>query len=62
MNEATQVSAGAAKQGLGNDTAPQEFLTFTLGNEEYGNQRMPILVDVEKLMTGSDMALMDAAH
>ena len=36
MSEAAQVSAGAAKKGPGTDTAPQEFLTFTLGNEEYG--------------------------
>ena len=36
MSEAAQVSAGAAKMGPGTDTAPQEFLTFTLGKEEYG--------------------------
>jgi purine-binding chemotaxis protein CheW len=36
MSEAMQVSASSAKQGLGADTAPQEFLTFTLGKEEYG--------------------------
>jgi len=36
MSEAMQVSASSAKQALGADTEPQEFLTFTLGKEEYG--------------------------
>ena len=36
MSEAAQVSASVAKKGPGTDTAPQEFLTFTLGKEEYG--------------------------
>ena len=36
MSEATQVSASSAKPGPGTDTEPQEFLTFTLGKEEYG--------------------------
>jgi len=31
MREAMQVAASSAKQGLGADTEPQEFLTFTLG-------------------------------
>ena len=36
MSEAMQVSASSAKQGPSADTEPQEFLTFTLGKEEYG--------------------------
>ena len=36
MSEAMQVSASSAKQGPSADTGPQEFLTFTLGKEEYG--------------------------
>ena len=36
MNEARQVAAGAAKPVIGASAAPQEFLTFTLGREEYG--------------------------
>ena len=36
MSEAMQVAASSAKQALGADTEPQEFLTFTLGKEEYG--------------------------
>jgi purine-binding chemotaxis protein CheW len=36
MSEAAQVSASSAKKGQVADTDPQEFLTFTLGKEEYG--------------------------
>ena len=36
MSEAMQVSASSAKPGTGANTGPQEFLTFTLGKEEYG--------------------------
>ena len=36
MNEATQVAAGAAKPAIGGSAEREEFLTFTLGKEEYG--------------------------
>ena len=36
MNEATQVATGAVKPVIGAAAARQEFLTFTLGKEEYG--------------------------
>ncbi|MBI5910507.1 MAG: chemotaxis protein CheW [Betaproteobacteria bacterium] len=36
MNEATQISAGAAKPEIATSPDRQEFLTFTLGKEEYG--------------------------
>lgn len=36
MNEAMQVAAGAAKPAMGVAAERQEFLTFTLGKEEYG--------------------------
>jgi len=36
MNQATQVAAGAVKPAIGAAVDRQEFLTFTLGKEEYG--------------------------
>ncbi len=36
MNETMQVAAAAAKPSAGTAMERQEFLTFTLGNEEYG--------------------------
>src|SRR5450830_2163463 len=36
MNEATQAAAGAVKPAIGMTAERQEFLTFTLGKEEYG--------------------------
>ena len=36
MIQATQVAAGAVSTAIGSPAAPQEFLTFTLGKEEYG--------------------------
>ena len=36
MNEATQLAAGAVKPAVGAIAEPEEFLTFTLGTEEYG--------------------------
>ncbi len=36
MNLGTEAAAGASKPATGADTDPQEFLTFTLGKEEYG--------------------------
>jgi len=36
MNQATQVAAGAVKPAMGAGIERQEFLTFTLGKEEYG--------------------------
>ena len=36
MNEAAQVAAGAAKPAIGATTGQHEFLSFTLGQEEYG--------------------------
>ena len=36
MNEATQVAAGAVKPAIGAAAGREEFLTFTLGKEEYG--------------------------
>ena len=36
MNEATQVAAGAVKPAIGVTAEREEFLTFTLGKEEYG--------------------------
>ncbi len=36
MNEATQASAGATKPAIGATVGREEFLTFTLGKEEYG--------------------------
>ena len=36
MNEEMQVAAGAAKPAPGASAERQEFLTFTLGKEEYG--------------------------
>ena len=36
MNEATQVAGGTVKPVTGAAAARQEFLTFTLGKEEYG--------------------------
>ena len=36
MNEAAQVAAGAAKPAIGATTGQHEFLSFTLGREEYG--------------------------
>jgi purine-binding chemotaxis protein CheW len=36
MNEAAQFVAGTMKPAIGAGVGAQEFLTFTLGNEEYG--------------------------
>ena len=36
MNEATQVAAAAPKQTIGATAGQHEFLSFTLGREEYG--------------------------
>src|SRR4249920_2477582 len=36
MNETVQVAAGAVKPARGAGAAQEEFLTFTLGAEEYG--------------------------
>ena len=36
MNEAVQAAAGAAKPAIGAAVEREEFLTFTLGKEEYG--------------------------
>ena len=36
MSEATQVAAGTVKPAIGVTAQPEEFLTFTLGKEEYG--------------------------
>jgi purine-binding chemotaxis protein CheW len=36
MSEAAQVAAGAAKPAIGATSERQEFLSFTLGKEEYG--------------------------
>ncbi len=36
MSEAAQVAAGAVKVPVNAVVGPQEFLTFTLGKEEYG--------------------------
>ncbi|MBE0621490.1 MAG: chemotaxis protein CheW, partial [Burkholderiales bacterium] len=36
MSEAAQVAVGAAKPAIGATSERQEFLSFTLGKEEYG--------------------------
>ena len=36
MSESTQVAAGASKPAMGVSAERQEFLSFTLGKEEYG--------------------------
>ena len=36
MNEAAQIAAGAPKQVIGAAAGQHEFLSFTLGREEYG--------------------------
>jgi len=36
MSEAMQVAAGAVKPAIGASAGREEFLTFTLGKEEYG--------------------------
>jgi len=36
MSEATQIAAGAAKPAIGAASGREEFLSFTLGKEEYG--------------------------
>ncbi len=36
MSEAMQVTTGAARQAAGGTVEREEFLTFTLGKEEYG--------------------------
>jgi purine-binding chemotaxis protein CheW len=36
MNQAMQVAASAVQPAIGAGVGAQEFLTFTLGNEEYG--------------------------
>ena len=36
MNQVMQVAAGAVKPAIGAAVSRQEFLTFTLGREEYG--------------------------
>jgi len=36
MNETAQIAAGAAKPTVGGAAERQEFLSFTLGTEEYG--------------------------
>jgi len=36
MSEAMQVAAGAVKPAIGASAGQEEFLTFTLGKEEYG--------------------------
>ncbi len=53
MSQTTEIRVGAVKPPVNAVVELQEFLTFTLGKEEYG---------IETLMCGSDMALVDALH
>ena len=70
LQAVSQPSAGSAPLAAV-ATSLREFLAFKLGAEEYGidilrvqeirsdDQRMLILVDIEKLMTSSEMGLVE---